>query len=93
LSLAWSPVLPWFDHAGDENSEKQVASPAKKPTEQEIDNFINSAPDGGGTPRRVWKGKKVQMSFTIDTQLLSWVDGMRENSALQALASSTCQSH
>jgi len=40
----------------------------------EIDAFITGAPDAPAAPRRVRKGKKLQISLTISEEMLARVD-------------------
>jgi hypothetical protein len=47
----------------------------KAPNEKKVEAFIQRAPDAGA-PKRIWKGQKVQISFTIDPSMLDWVDKM-----------------
>ncbi|MDR2880986.1 MAG: CopG family transcriptional regulator, partial [Azoarcus sp.] len=52
----------------------------KKPLKQTaVETFINGAPDAVATvpeaPRRVRKGKKIQITLTITEPLLARVDG------------------
>jgi hypothetical protein len=54
-----------------------ITKPPKKPDEDTVDKFINSAPDGR-KPRRVKKGNKVQISLTIAEKMLEEIDALAE---------------
>ncbi|QDQ87667.1 ribbon-helix-helix protein, CopG family [Alcaligenaceae bacterium SJ-26] len=56
-------------------TRKPTAAPA--PVERRADDFISAAPDSA-EPRRVRKGKKVQISLTISEPLLKRVDERAE---------------
>jgi hypothetical protein len=45
----------------------------KASTEKAINNFINQAPDGNKV-KRIRKGKKIQISITIDEEIIDQVD-------------------
>lgn len=41
-----------------------------------VDAFVSGAPDAAAAPRRVQKGRKVQITLTISEPLLNRVDNM-----------------
>lgn len=54
-----------------------------------IDNFIDGAPDASADdqkPKRVRKGNKVQISFTLDESLLDRVDEQSSKMSLSRAA-------
>jgi hypothetical protein len=47
------------------------------PTEKSVEDFINAAPDG--RKKRIIKGNKVQITFTIDETILDKLDEVAKN--------------
>ena len=62
----------------------------KRPSQAaSIDSFIDGAPDASAEeqkPKRVRKGKKVQISFTLDESLLARVDEQSSKMSLSRAA-------